>query len=122
MQLINYINKNFYDLFPNQFKVKLIQNFCEAILNPKEKNLLIHTYNKNSKQKLKQYIEISLVIKNNEDNVNYFWILYLKLSLLFNCYIRENILLNGYFIIYKNSLMTLKDKDNKVKILGFGSK
>ena len=122
MQLINYINKNFYDLFPNQFKVKLIQNFCEAILNPKEKNLLIHTYNKNSKQKPKQYIEISLVIKNNEDNVNYFWILYLKLSLLFNCYIRENILLNGYFIIYKNSLMTLKDKDNKEKILGFGSK
>jgi hypothetical protein len=91
-------------------------------LNPKEKNLLIHTYNKNSKQKPKQYIEISLVIKNNEDNVNYFWILYLKLSLLFNCYIRENILLNGYFIIYKNSLMTLKDKDNKEKILGFGSK
>ena len=120
-QLIDYINKNFYDLFPNQIKVKLIQNFCDEILNPKEKKLIIQT-NKNTKQKTKQYIEISLVIKNNENNVNYFWILYLKLSLLFNCYIRENIILNGYFVIYKNSLMTIKDKDNKEKILGFGSK
>ena len=121
LQLIDYINKNFYDLFPNQIKVKLIQNFCDEILNPKEKKLIIQT-NKNTKQKPKQYIEISLVIKNNENNVNYFWILYLKLSLLFNCYIRENIILNGYFVIYKNSLMTIKDKDNKEKILGFGSK
>ena len=120
LQLIDYINKNFYDLFPNQIKVKLIQNFCDEILNPKEKKLIIQT-NKNTKQKPKQYIEISLVIKNNENNVNYFWILYLKLSLLFNCYIRENIILNGYFVIYKNSLMTIKDKDNKEKILGFGS-
>ena len=121
LQLIDYINKNFYDLFPNQIKVKLIQNFCDEILNPKEKKLIIQT-NKNTKQKTKQYIEISLVIKNNENNVNYFWILYLKLSLLFNCYIQENIILNGYFVIYKNSLMTIKDKDNKEKILGFGSK
>jgi hypothetical protein len=101
LQLIDYINKNFYDLFPNQIKVKLIQNFCDEILNPKEKKLPVQT-NKNSKQRSKQYIDISLVIKNNEDNVNYFWILYLKLSLLFNFYIQENIILNEYFVIHKN--------------------
>ena len=32
LQLIEYINQNFYDLFPNQIKMKLIQNFCHDIL------------------------------------------------------------------------------------------
>ena len=37
LQLIEYINTNFYDLFPNQIKTKLIQNFSHEILYPKEK-------------------------------------------------------------------------------------
>ena len=81
-QLIDYINKNFYDLFPNQIKAKLIQDFNNAILNPKEKTN--SEQNKTTNHKMKQYIESSLVIKNNEDTINYLWVIYLKLSLLFN--------------------------------------
>ena len=65
---------------------------------------------------------MQLIIKNNEDNASYFWILNLKLTLLFNFCIRENIILNGYFIINKNTLMTIKTDENKEKIVGFGSK
>ena len=34
---MNYINKNFYDLFPNQLKEKLINNFKNEILYSKQK-------------------------------------------------------------------------------------
>ena len=121
LQLNDYINKNFYDLFPNQIKMKLIQNFKNEILMPKEKSTNIIQSNKYNKQKSKQYFEIPLVIKHNENNTNYFWILYLKLSLLFNNCIKENILLNGYFFIHKNSLMTIKSSEEKEKIIGFGA-
>ena len=77
LQLIEYINSNFFDLFPNQIKTKLIQNFSHEILYPKEKAPKIQK-NKNSKQQSKQYIEMQLVIKNNEDNASYFWIVNLK--------------------------------------------
>ena len=100
IQLIDYINKNFYDLFPNQIKAKLIQDFGNEILSPKEKTSLTQNQsNKIGKQKMKQYIETSLIIKNNEDGMNFLWVLYLKLSLLFNTCIKENVILNGYFII-----------------------
>ena len=121
IQLIDYINKNFYDLFPNQIKAKLIQDFGNEILSPKEKTPLTQS-NKIGKQKMKQYIEASLVIKNNEDGMNFLWALYLKLSLLYNTCIKENIILNGYFIIHKNSVMTIKSKEEKEKICGFGTK
>ena len=121
LELIDYINKNFYDLFPNQLKSKLIQDFSNEILYPKDKLQKIIT-NKSSKQKLKQYFEIPLIIKHNEESINYFWILYLKLSLLFNNCIQENIILNGYFILHKNTLMTIKSNEDKEKIIGFGKK
>ena len=120
-QLIEYINKNFYDLFPNQIKMKLIQNFSNEILYPRGKFPKISN-NKNIKQKSKQCIEASLVIKNNEDDNNFLWILHLKLFLLFNHCIKENILLSGYFIIHKNTLMTIKNNEEKERILGFGNK
>ena len=122
-QLIDYINKNFYDLFPNQIKVKLIEDFINEILNPKEKaNWEQNQNNKTSNKKTKQYIEISLVIKYNEDSINYLWVIYLKLSLLFNNGIKENIILSGYFFINKNTIMTIKREGEKEKIWGFGTK
>ena len=120
LKLVNYINKNFYDLFPNQFKEKLIQMFSHVILYPKEKATQINV-NKNYKQKAKQFIETTLIIKNTEYNINFLWILELKLFLLFNNCIKENIILNGYFIIHKNTLMTIKNSNDKEKICGFGT-
>ena len=121
LELIDYINKNFYDLFPNQLKTKLIQDFSNEILYPKEKLQITQT-NKTNKQKTKQYFEIPLIIKHNEENINYFWILFLKLSILFNNCIQENMILTGYFILHKNTLMTIKNSEEKEKILGFGKK
>ena len=119
-QLIDYINKNFYDLFPNQIKAKLIQDFNNAILNPKEKTN--SEQNKTTNHKMKQYIESSLVIKNNEDTINYLWVIYLKLSLLFNHCIKENIVLSGHFFINKNTIMTIKREGEREKICGCGTK
>ena len=112
---------NFYDLFPNQIKTILIKNFTKAILYPKNKK---HSEQKNKapNQKIRQYIDASLIIKNNIETINYFWALYLKLSLLVNNQIKENILLNGYYIIHKNIIMTMKTKEEKEKICGFGTK
>ena len=122
-QLNDYINKNFYDLFPNQIKAKLISNFLKEILSPKDNiSLAQNNNNKISNQKTKQYIETFLVIKDNEDAINYLWVLYLKLYLLFNDCIKENIILSGYFVIHKNTVMTIKTKGEKEKICGFGTK
>ena len=121
LQLINYINSNFYDIFPSQIKAKLIQDFINEILYPKEKYDFPQN-NKTRKQKCKHYSEISLIIKNNEDTINYLWVLYLKLSVLFNNCIKENIILSGYFVIHKNVVMTIKNKGEKEIICGYGTK
>ena len=120
LELIDYINKSFYDLFPNQLKEKLIKIFSNELLDTKQKK----SGNQNDKivkHKLKRSKEISLIIQINENNTNYIRIMYLKLNLLFNDCIKENILLTGYFIIHKNAIMTIKNQKTKEKIVGFGS-
>ena len=121
LDLIDYINKSFYDLFPNQIKEILIKNFRYEILDSNQKNSEIQD-DKNTKSKAKKSKEISIIIQNHENNTNYSRILYLKLNLLFNYCINENILLTGYFIIHKNTIMTIKIKDKNEKIIGFGTK
>ena len=37
LELIDYINKSFYDLFPNQLKEKLIKIFSNELLDTKQK-------------------------------------------------------------------------------------
>ena len=121
LQLIDYINKSFYDLFPSQLKEYLITAFSNEILDSKQKKSG-NQNDKNNKYKIKKSKEISLIIQNTEDNNNYFRILYLKLKLLFNYCIKENILLTGHFIIHENVIMTIKNQLKKEKIIGFGSK
>ena len=121
LQLIDYNNKSLYDLFPNQLKEKLIKNFSKEILYSKQKKLL-NQNEKYSKNKIKKTKELSLIIQNTENNTSYLRILYLKLNLLFNYCIKEDILLTGYFLIHKNTIMTIKNQDKKERIIGFGSK
>ena len=53
---LNYhINNNFYDLFPNQIKEILINNFCSSVLNSKEKRKLVTKINIIESKALKQY-------------------------------------------------------------------
>ena len=117
-ELYYHINNNFYDLFPNQIKEILINNFCSAILNSKEKK--IESYKK-LKHNKKQYIETILLIKYKDKNTHYYRTLSLRLSLLFNESMKENIILNGYFQINKNILMTNQLNGGKERICGFGN-
>ena len=120
--LFYYANTNFYDLFPNQIKEILIQNFSDFIINSRE-NKNAKLVNKNSKQNKKIYIEPTLLIKIYIDNVKYYRLLNLKLALLFNDFLDKNILLNGFFHIKENILITIKkDNGKKEKIFGFGKK
>ena len=121
LQLINYINKSLYDLFPNQLKEKLINNFSNKILYLKQKKSSYKNY-KNIKNTNKKSREISLIIQQTENNINYLRILHLKLNLLFNYCIKENIILIGYFIIQNKTIMTIKGKEQEEKIIGYGSK
>ena len=120
--LFYYINSNFYDLFPNQIKEILIQNFSDIILNSKENKKQKNTNKNYSKQNKKVYIEPTLLIKINIDNIKYYRTLTLKLALLLNDYMDKNILLNGYFHIKENILVTINNKGNKEKIFGFCNK
>ena len=115
LQLINYINKSLYDLFPNQLKEKLINNFSNKILYLKQKKSSNKNY-KNIKNTNKKSREISLIIQQTENNINYLRILHLKLNLLFNYCIKENIILIGYFIIQNKTIMTIKGKEQEEKI------
>ena len=117
-ELFNHNNTNFYDLFPNQIKEILIQKFCDSILHSKEKKE--KKQYKNTKHN-KHYIESILLIKYEDGNL-YFRTFHLKLSLLFNECMKENILLNGFFQINKNILMTNKINGKKEKICGYGNK
>ena len=44
------------------------------------------------------------------------------MNVLFNYCFNENILLTGYYIIHKNTIITIKINEKKERILGFGSK
>ena len=120
-ELFNYVNTNFYDLFPNQLKEILIQNFSDIILNSKENNNN-STHKNNLKHNKKIYIEPILLIKITIDNVKYYRLLNLKLSLLFNDYLDKDILLSGFFHISDSVLVTIKNKGKKEKIFGCGNK
>ena len=111
-EFINYIGKSFYDLFPDQIKEKLINNFSNEILYSKQKKF--GNYNdKNIRHKSKKSKEISLIIKNTENNTKYLNFIFLKLNVLFNYGFNESILLIGYYIIHKNTIMTIKIHEKK---------
>ena len=118
-ELFYYMNNNFYDLFPNQIKEILIQNFCDIILKAEHKQ--VKQVNRNSKQSSKQYIEPVLLVQIPIDNIKFYRILNLKLILLLNDFMSENILLSGSYYINQNILVT-SNKGNKEKICGFGNK
>ena len=119
-ELFYSINTNFYDLFPNQIKQKLIQYFYDIILNSNitkssKKFAKINKRNKN------QYFEPKFLIQRNESNIIFHRILSLKLSLLLNNFMKENVLLYGTFHINENIVVTIT-RGNKVTICGYGNK
>ena len=121
-ELFPYINHSFYELFPNQLKEVLIQHFCDNILNYNSKTLQ-KDISKQSKHIKTRFIELSLLIKSTIDNNNYFRTLNLRLILLFNDCMKENIFLNGAFYINEHIFVTIKNSNSsKEKIFGCGNK
>ena len=121
-ELFYYSNSNFYDLFPNQMKEVLIKNFRDIILNSNKKNEYKKNYGKTSKKNIKRYIEHSLIIKHIEENITFYKVLKLRLFLLINDYVNENILLSGTFIIKNNIIITIHTKGIKELVFGYGNK
>ena len=120
--LFYHTNTNFYDLFPNQIKENLIKNFFNNIINCRE-NKFSKKKNKNNKQYINHYIEPNFLIVNKINNYNFYRTLHLKLSLLFNDYMKENILLFGYYHINEFTLITYISKGgSKEKMCGYGNK
>ena len=120
-ELFFYSNSNFYDFFPNQIKEVLIRNFHDVILNS-NKNNVYKKFNKKSKRNARRCIEHSLLIKTKEDNLNFYKILKLKLFLLINDYINENILLSGTFNLNNSIIVTIHSKGIKEIIFGYGNR
>ena len=119
-ELFYSINTNFYDLFPNQIKQNLIQYFYDIILNSKITKSS-KKFGKDFKQNKTQFIEPTLLIVNNVSNIIFYRILNLKLSLLFNSFMQENVLLYGTFRINEHIVVTIS-KGNKETICGYGNK
>jgi len=119
-ELFYSINTNFYDLFPNLIKQYLIQYFYDIILNSKITKSS-KKYIKTLKQNKTQYIEPTLLIINNVSNIIFHRILNLKLSLLFNSFMQENVLLYGTFHINDHIIVTI-NKGTKETIFGYGNK
>ena len=84
-------------------KETLIQSLCNVLLNSNE-NQSLKRLNKHSKQNRRQYIKLNLIIKKTLENSNFFCVLFLKLSLLFNDHMKEEILFNGFYSLSKNNL------------------
>ena len=125
--LSSYINKNLFDLFPLIFKQYQIDLFMSSILehfdigkNENNNNTKGILKNKNSNRKLKgglksmnnnknkkDFIEIKLILWENIDSKVYFKLLTLKLSPLFNNTTPYFILFDGFYMIQKNTIITL---------------
>ena len=120
-ELFYYTNTNFYELFPNHFKEILIQYFSDIILNYKENNTTL-THKNNSKNSQKKYIEPIILIQITKNNIKYYKLLNLKLALLLNDFLDKNILLNGFFHINDNIIITINNKGKTEKLCGYGNK
>ena len=139
--LFSYINDNLFDLFPLIFKEYQINYFMSNILeyfdigkdierekadNQNNSNLTIKKVSRMSLNNLKgrinlmshnknkkEYIEIKLILSENISSKMYYKLLTLKIAPLFNSNNPYYILFDGYFYIDKNTVITLKDFEEK---------
>ena len=131
--LYSYINKNLFDLFPfvfKQFQIDLfmssIQKHFEMINNQNNnynlkemqktkgltKNNKINTKSTHDNNNKKDFIEINIIFGQNISSRIYYKLLTLKLTPLFNNNISSFIILDGFYNIHKNTLITLQNFEN----------
>ena len=133
--LSSYKNNNFFDLFPlifkeyqiNLFLSKIMENFDISIYNKNKDNNIDYKDTKkllkegkktikplkissNNNKNKREYVEIKVIICENNSSKIYYRLLTLKLSPLFNDDINNYfILFDGIFFLHKNTIISLKD-------------
>ena len=125
--LYSYINKNLYDLFPINLRQHQKDLFLNSIFNGfnNEQEKLEENKNKNISKKMinkKEFIEIKVILHESYQDKNYYKLLTLRLSSLFNNDNSHFILFNGNYIFSKNIIVSVVDISHKnefdEKILG----
>ena len=121
--LYNYINQNLYDLFPNVFRQYQINIFLNSIFTGFNKELTNFDENENKKKNntkkiinKKEFIDINIIIYENDSEKIYFKLLALRLTPFFSNENHNYILFNGTYTFNKNTIVSEIDLSHKAEI------
>ena len=121
--LYNYINQNLYDLFPTVFKQYQINIFLNSIFTGFNKELSNFDENENKKKtnakkiiNKKEFIDLNIIIYENDSEKIYFKLLALRLTPFFSNENYNYILFNGTYAFNKNTIISEIDLSHKTEI------
>ena len=122
-ELAKYKNKALCQLFPNAFKIQQLLIMKNKIMNAKyissinkDKDFFQNNNNiDKGKNAEKQYIDLKLLIYEQNENKKVFAIISLWLNLIFPINITKTILLAGFYSVNKNIILTLDKSINENK-------
>ena len=118
-ELAKYKDKAMCQLFPNIFKAQQLTIMKNKIMNAKfssyinkDKEYFLSNINNKGKNSEEQYICLELLIHDEVNNKKNFVMISLRLNLIFPLKMSKKILLNGFYSINRNIIITL-DKSTK---------
>ena len=121
-ELAKYKNKALCKLFPNAFKIQQLLIMKNKIMNAKylsslnkDKDFFQNNNIDKGKNSDNQYINLKLLIYEQNENKKVFSIISLWLNLIFPINITKTILLAGYYSLDKNIIVTLDKSTNENK-------
>ena len=129
--LYSYINQNFFDLFPldfknyqiNLFMLSIFENFDIEKYKEIEDTKKVKFSSKIKKENIRtsniknEYIEINLIICQKISSKIYYKLINLKISPIVNHNISNCILFDGIYYLHKNILITLQDFEENVNAI-----
>jgi len=119
-----YENNDLCNFFPLLFKSRQIIEMKNILLNSNDSfqmELLKEKYKNKKGKKEKQYIKFNFIIEEKEDNLIFYKILKLKLTLILITNINIIIYLNGTYKLDDNIIITEQKKDEEI-LLHCGNK
>ena len=122
--LNKYENNDLCDFFPPIFKNRQIVEMKNILLNSNDSiqmELLREKYKNKKRKKEKQYIKFNFIIEEKENNLIFYKVLKLKLTLMLITNINIIIYLNGTYKLENNIIVTEQKKDEEI-LLHCGSK
>ena len=123
--LNKYESQNLFDFFPSIFKNRQIMEMKNILLNSNNNLQINKEVKKNSKLKNQngniQYINFNFIIEEKEENISFYRILKLRLSLILLYNINITLYLNGVYAV-DNGIIVTENKKDKELLLHFGNK